>query len=113
MKRLAALLLLSSALGQQKSPHFTDVAGRSSFKYFTNNDLSPRKYFVQPMCGGVAIFDFDNDGLMDIFLTNGAKLPELKKTGPEFYNVLLRNLGGGKFEDVTRKAGLSGEDPRL
>jgi hypothetical protein len=65
-------------------PHFTNVAPRSKFSYVTNNDLSPRKYFPQPIAGGVAIFDFDNDGKMDIFFTNGAKLPELKKTGPSF-----------------------------
>ncbi len=62
------------------------------------------------MAGGVAIFDFDNDGKMDIFFTNGAKLPELKKTGPAFYNCLLRNRGDGTFEDVTKKAGLLGAD---
>lgn len=93
-----------------KRPHFTDIGARSKFSYITNNDLSPRKYFIQPMCGGVAIFDFDNDGKMDIFLTNGAKLPQLKKTGPAFYNCLLRNKGDGTFEDVTKKAGLAGED---
>jgi len=47
---------------------------------------------------------------MDIFFTNGAKLPELKKIGPAFYNCLLRNKGDGTFEDVTRKAGLLGEN---
>jgi hypothetical protein len=92
-----------------KRPHFTNIAPRSKFAYLTRNDLSPRKYFVQPMAGGVAIFDFDSDGKMDIFFTNGAKLPEMKKTGPAFYNCLLRNKGDGTFEDVTRKAGLSGE----
>ena len=94
----------------RRTPHFTDIAPRSKFSYVTNNDLSPRKYFVQPMCGGVAVFDFDNDGKLDIFFTNGAKLPDLKKTGPPFYNCLLRNRGNGTFEDVTRKAGLSGEN---
>jgi hypothetical protein len=94
---------------QHKRPHFTDIAPDSQFRYVTNNDLSPRKYFPQPMCGGVAIFDFDHDGKMDIFFTNGAKLPELKKTGPAFYNCLLRNKGDGTFEDVTKKAGLLGE----
>jgi len=93
-----------------KRPHFTNVAGRSKFSYVTNNDYSSRKYFVQPMCGGVAIFDFDNDGKMDIFFTNGAKLPELKKTGPAFDNCLLRNKGDGTFEDVTRKSGLLAEN---
>jgi enediyne biosynthesis protein E4 len=60
------------------------------------------------MCGGIAVLDFDQDGLMDLYMTNGAKLPEMKKTGPEFYSVLLRNKGDGTFEDVTEKAGLTG-----
>jgi enediyne biosynthesis protein E4 len=87
---------------------FTDIAGRSQFAYRTNNDFTGRKYFPQPMCGGVAIFDFDNDGKMDIFFTNGAKLPELSKTNPAYYSCLLRNRGDGTFEDVTAKAGLDG-----
>lgn len=93
-----------------KRPHFTDIAPASQFAYITHNDLSPRKYFPQPLAGGVALFDFDNDGKLDIFFTNGAKLPELQKTGPGFYNGLLRNKGDGTFEDVTRKAGLAGEN---
>jgi len=82
------LVLLGSQSGPQSSGRsaekqpatawFTDIAKRSNFAYWTNNDLSVRKYFPQPMCGGVAIFDYDNDGKMDIFFTNGAKLPELK-----------------------------------
>lgn len=90
-------------------PHFTNIAPRSKFSYITNNDLSPRKYFIQPMAGGVALFDYDNEGKMDIFFTNGAKLPDLKKSDPSFYNRLLRNRGDGTFEDVTAKAGLTGE----
>ena len=46
---------------------------------------------------------------MDIFFTNGAKLPQLQKTDPSFFSCLLRNRGDGTFEDVTKKAGLSGE----
>jgi hypothetical protein len=87
---------------------FTDVAGRSQFAYRTNNDFTGRKYFPQPMCGGVAAIDYNNDGLMDLFFTNGAKLPELEKTSPIYYNCLLRNNGDGTFEDVTAKAGLNG-----
>jgi len=101
---------LGAIAAAPKRPHFTDIAPRSKFSYITNNDLSPRKYFPQPICGGVAIFDFDNDGRMDIFFTNGAKLPELKKTGPAFYNCLLRNKGDSTFEDVTKKAGLLGDN---
>ncbi len=93
-----------------KRPHFTDIAPRSRFAYMTNNDYTGRKYFPQPMCGGIAVFDYDQDGDMDIFFTNGAKLPELKRTGPSFYNCLLRNEGDGTFEDVTRDAGVAGEE---
>jgi hypothetical protein len=109
---VAAFWCLERAVHSQAPtpPHFTDIAAKSKFSYISNNDLSPRKYFVQPMCGGVALFDFDNDGKMDLFFSNGAKLPELKKTGPAFYNCLLRNRGDGTFEDITRKAGLTGED---
>jgi 2-oxoisovalerate dehydrogenase E1 component len=92
-----------------KRPHFIDVAPRSKITYTSNNNYTGRKYFPQPMCGGVGILDFDNDGRMDIFFTNGAKLPELKKTDASFYNSLLRNKGDGTFEDVTAKAGISGE----
>jgi enediyne biosynthesis protein E4 len=107
---IACLGAFAFQAARHRRPHFTNVAPQSKFSYVTNNDLSPRKYFVQPIAGGVAIFDFDNDGKMDIFFTNGAKLPELKKTGPSFYNCLLRNRGDGTFEDVTKKAGLAGEN---
>ena len=92
-----------------RRPHFTDIAPRSRIAYVTNNNYTGRKYFQQPMCGGVAILDFDNDGRMDIFFSNGAKLPELKKTDASFYNCLLRNKGDGTFEDVTTHAGIAGE----
>jgi len=96
------------AHGSQSPFWFTNVAGRSSFPYRTNNNFKGRKYFPQPMCGGVAAIDFDNDGRMDLFFTNGARLPELVKSGPDYLNCLLRNKGDGVFEDVTEKAGLGG-----
>lgn len=97
------------SLAPVKRPHFTDLAPKSQISYKSNNDLQKTKYFQQPMCGGVGVLDYDGDGLMDIFFSNGAKLPVLKKTDPSFYNCLLRNKGNGTFEDVTAKARLSGE----
>ena len=111
---LCAFLLVALLPGRpaqtSKRPHFTDVAARSRISYRSNNSPGGRKYFPQPMCGGVAVFDFDIDGRLDIFFTNGAQLPEMKKTNPSFYNCLLRQRTDGTFEDVTSKAGLTGKD---
>jgi hypothetical protein len=94
---------------EPRRPHFTDIAPKSNFAYRTDNNFTGRKYFPQTMCGGVAALDFDNDGRMDLFFTNGAKLPEMEKTDARFYNCLLRNRGDGTFEDVTARAGLLGK----
>jgi len=102
--------VLSSQTAPARRPHFTDVASRSNFTYISNNSPDARKYFPRPMCGGVAVFDFDNDGRLDIFFTNGAQLPEMKKTGPSFFNCLLHQRPDGAFDDVTAKAGLTGKD---
>ncbi len=95
--------------GQERGIRYADIAPGIDFSYITNNHYTGRKYFPQPMCGGVAVFDFDRDGWMDIYFTNGAEYPQLTKTDPAFYHCLLRNKGGRTFEDVTRKAGLAGE----
>jgi hypothetical protein len=105
---LAAPSGTPGSAGDDGTVVFTDVAPRSHITYRSNNDFTGRKYFPQPMCGGVAIFDYDNDGRYDIFLTNGAKLPELRKVDRSFYNCLLRNRGDGTFEDLTARAGLEG-----
>ena len=60
------------------------------------------------MAGGVAVFDFNNDGRPDIFFANGANIETLKKDAPKFSNRLYRNDGKGVFTDVTKEAGLTG-----
>ncbi len=115
---LATLMLLAQTGSPARGPasptkprpiRYSNITGRSNFSYRTNNNYTGRNYFPQPMCGGIAVLDFDNDGRMDLFLTNGAKFPEIQKTDPSYFNCLLRNKGDGTFEDVTAKAGLAGE----
>jgi hypothetical protein len=69
---------------------------------------TPERHAPETMAGGVAIFDYDNDGNLDIFFTNGADIATLKKDSPKYWNRLFRNNGDGTFTDVTEKAGLKG-----
>ena len=60
------------------------------------------------MAGGVAIFDYNNDGRLDIYFANGADINSLQKSSPKYSNRLFRNDGNGKFTDVTSAAGVAG-----
>ncbi|MGH9327318.1 MAG: CRTAC1 family protein [Terriglobia bacterium] len=72
------------------------------------NDETPIRHSPATMAGGVAVFDYNNDGRPDIFFTNGANIASLKKDSPKFSNRLFRNDGHGVFADVTQPAGLQG-----
>ena len=87
---------------------FENTIDASKIHFVLKNSVSPQRYSIETMTGGVALFDYNNDGLLDIFFTNGAEIPSLKKSDPSFYNRLFRNNGDGTFTDVTEKAGLGG-----
>lgn len=88
---------------------FDEIAQRAGVDFITNSSPTPNKNQPETMVAGVALFDYDGDGLPDIYLVNGASLPELRKTGPEFSNRLFHNDGNLKFTDVTARAGVAGE----
>ena len=114
--RLASFILLSSlvaavVLPQSTSPppiRFEDIAGRAGVHFTTENSPTPEKHQPETMPAGVALFDYDGDGLLDIYLVNGAEMPSLVKTGPKYYNRLFHNNGDGTFTDVTERAGVAG-----
>jgi hypothetical protein len=87
---------------------FENVIEQSKIKFKLKNSVSPQRYTFETMTGGVAVFDYNNDGLLDIFFTNGAAIPSLEKSDPSYSNRLFRNNGDGTFTDVTEKAGLQG-----
>ena len=80
----------------------------SAIDFVLENSPTAEKQIVETMPGGVAVFDYDGDGLPDIFFANGADVPSLEKNAPKYRNRLFRNLGGMKFKDVTEPAGLGG-----
>lgn len=69
---------------------------------------TPERHAPETMAGGVAIFDYNNDGKLDIFFTNGADIKTLRKTSARYSDRLFENDGHGHFTDVTEKAGLAG-----
>jgi hypothetical protein len=69
---------------------------------------TPRRHAPETMAGGVAVFDFNNDGYLDLFFVNGADIQTLKKTSAKYSNRLFQNDGKGNFKDVTERAGLAG-----
>jgi enediyne biosynthesis protein E4 len=103
-------VILYPAPSRQAAAHFSfrDVTSNSGIQFVLNNSASPRKHQIETMISGVALFDYNNDGLLDIFFVNGAAIPSLEKEGPKFYNRLYRNNGNGTFSDVTESAGVAG-----
>ena len=73
-----------------------------------NNGALGARHLIETMIAGVAVFDFDGDGWPDIFVANGASIPSLEKSGPQFSDRLFRNNQHGSFTDVTAKAGVAG-----
>lgn len=87
---------------------FEDVAQKASVHFVVENSPTPQKHQPETMPAGIALFDYDGDGFLDIYLVNGAEMPSLVKTSPKYWNRLFHNNGDGTFTDVTEHAGVAG-----
>src|SRR5579872_2210646 len=103
------LVAIAAAASLRAQIRFEDTAGKAGLKFELRNGAAGEFHQPELMPGGVAVLDYDNDGCMDIFFTNGAAMPSLAKTGPQFSNRLFHNDCHGGFTDATAKAGVAGE----
>jgi hypothetical protein len=89
---------------------FEDMTSKTAMANFMQRSGSPEKnYIFETPSSGVAIFDYDGDGLPDIYLLNGSTVAALEGKEKAPRAALYRNLGNWKFEDVTDKAGVANE----
>jgi hypothetical protein len=96
------------AVSSASTLQFENTIERSGIGFALRNSVSPEHYSIETMLGGVAVLDYNNDGLPDLFFTNGAAIPSLEKTDPTYWNRLYKNNGDGTFIDVTESSGLKG-----
>jgi hypothetical protein len=119
--RFSGIVLAQEAPGSRggglavSAAAFVDITKASGVHFQHVASHTAKKYLIETMGSGVALFDYDNDGRLDVFLVNGAPItdPTAKgsvpqKDGPGTWNRLYHQRPDGTFEDVTEKAGLQG-----
>jgi len=125
--RLLALttLLISPLFSQQTASaqksaetstiRFENIIDKLSIHFKYEASATSQKYLPETMGSGVALFDYDNDGRLDIFVVNGAHIEDPMPKGampvkdsPKYWNRLFHQRKDGTFEDATEKAGLAG-----
>lgn len=106
---------MRGAIIKNAAPAFRDITDESNVQFVNRASRTSRKYLPEAMTGGLAMFDYNNDGLLDLFFVNGAKLLDPMPAGtlpdksdPTFWNRLYRNNGDRTFTDVTETSGLRG-----
>jgi hypothetical protein len=94
---------------------FVEVTSSLAIRFQYLASHTSKKYLPETMGAGVALFDYDNDGRLDLFLVNGAPLSDPtpkgivpQKSEPKYWNRLWHQKADGSFEDITEKAGLQG-----
>src|SRR5262249_30610636 len=107
-----ATLMLSprtwAAVSSRNPVTFLDVAGPAGIRFKHDNAASPEKYLIETMGGGCGWIDYDQNGLLDLYLVNSAATSIYKPPKP-LSGALYRNNGDGTFTDVTVRAGVGAE----
>jgi hypothetical protein len=103
-----------SFLGGSTSGPVFRLTHPAGLNFILQNSPTPQKYLIETMPGGVALLDYNNDGLLDIFLVNGGKISSpvripdtFDRRNPKYWNRLYRQNKDGSFTDVTQEAGLA------
>jgi hypothetical protein len=116
---ILAVATLAQVKESQPAPpipaNFVDVTSSLGVRFQHASPHTSKKYLLETMGSGVALFDYDNDGRLDLFVVNGAEIIDPsppgtipQKTGPKHWNRLYHQKPDGTFEDVTEKSGLQG-----
>jgi enediyne biosynthesis protein E4 len=94
---------------------FVDITEKEGVRFLHQAPHTSRKYLIETMGSGAALFDCDNDGRLDLYLVNGAPYSDPtpkgfipQKTGPEYWNRMYHQKADGTFEDITERSGLKG-----
>ena len=105
-----------SAARSSTPVQFVDASAELGINFVHYASPTTQKYLVETMGAGVALFDCDGDGRLDIFFVNGARIDDPMpkgalplKDGPKYWNRLYQQKPDATFEDVTEKSGLAGQ----
>ncbi len=106
----AAVIAAATSVG---APIF-EVKPLRGVDFTLQNSPTPQKYLIETMPGGVALLDYNNDGLLDVFMVNGGRIASplpvpdnFQRHDPRYWNRLYRQNKDGSFTDVTEQAGLA------
>src|ERR1700730_13385336 len=113
MLLVCALNVSAQQVTPVRQPLFK-VEPLSGVDFVLRNSPTSRKYLIETMPGGVALLDYNNDGLLDIFFVNGGNVRDIMgsptsfdRRNPAYWNRLYRQNPDGTFIDVTEQAGLA------
>jgi hypothetical protein len=113
VRRFTRRDFLNYAAMAAAAPMF-EVKQLRGIDFILQNSPTKRKFLIETMPGGIALFDYNNDGLLDIFMVNGGRITEglhvpedFERSNPRYWNRLYRQNKDGSFTDVTQAAGLA------